>query len=192
MLNNRRGPRMARSTVVSVDSGSISEVRTSFSTYLQRNEHPVETCLEHRAASLVQTDVWNVEPLQVHLAASGAILLYRIIIKVVWYREGQQYEAHHDYFSIDDVGSLQELKRGGQREITIFGYLNTLEDDEGGETYFPELNITLTPKKGDALMWYNVDPRGEEDPRTLHGGAPVKKGAEKWGTNIWIRLSAFH
>ncbi len=56
-------------------------------------------------------------------------------------------------------------------------YLSEVE--EGGETVFPKLNLTIKPEKGDALLFYDMKPTGEVDDQTLHGGNKVLKG-EKW------------
>ena len=66
--------------------------------------------------------------------------------------------------------------------MTVFLYLNDVE--EGGGTDFPDLGITVQPKRGRALLWPSVkneDP-DEKDPRTMHQALPVKKGV-KYGAN---------
>ena len=110
-------------------------------------------------------------------------------------------------------------------EGKIFYYFNDVGD--GGETHFPhagggaydaskfedahgraktlpcELSegLAVKPKKGDAIMWYNVLPAiggrrggGEEwgggtsqDPRSRHAGCAVTAG-EKWGANVSVLL----
>lgn len=52
---------------------------------------------------------------------------------------------HHDY-GREDVGLAC-----GPRILTFFLYLSDVE--EGGETAFPKLNISVRPKKGTALLW---------------------------------------
>lgn len=76
------------------------------------------------------------------------------------------------------------MARQGQRLVTVFVYLN---DMVGGEcTHFPKLNLRSKPRKGCALLWYNLDGTGAPDELTLHGGEPVTQG-QKWGMNIWLR-----
>ena len=67
-------------------------------------------------------------------------------------------------------------------------YLNTPE--KGGETILPKVNISVTPKKGDAVLFYNVKPSGEREPMSFHGGSPVL-GGEKWIMTKWIRERTF-
>ena len=51
------------------------------------------------------------------------------------------------------------------RVISFFVYLNTLKKTDGGQTGFPKLNLSITPKIGTAIVWSNVRPR--QDPKDL-------------------------
>ena len=73
--------------------------------------------------------------------------------------------------------------------MTLFMYLNNV--DEGGETEFPRLSppIKVTPKNGMVLLWANVldsDPH-KEDERMWHQALPVVKGV-KHAANFWIHM----
>lgn len=46
-------------------------------------------------------------------------------------------------------------------------------------------NFRVTPKKGDAVVFYHQDRNGQLDPAALHGACPVLKGM-KHGANLWI------
>jgi prolyl 4-hydroxylase len=109
-------------------------------------------------------------------------------IQVLRYQVGGEYQPHFDYFSSNNPGGAASLMRGGQRVATLIMYLNTPE--AGGETIFPQAKITVLPKKGTAVLFYNCTPAGEVDPMTLHGGAPVKAG-EKWIATKWLRMNVF-
>jgi len=69
--------------------------------------------------------------------------------------------------------------------LTLFLYLNDVE--EGGGTHFPLLDITIQPKKGNAVIWPSVlDDKPEmKDPRTDHEALPVINGI-KYGANAWL------
>jgi len=104
-------------------------------------------------------------------------------LMVVKYDKGQEYYNHHDYFKPEDI---ELMKDGGQRIATFFCYLNSLNENEGGETEFPEIGVKVKPSKGTAIFWWDVNNKGEVLPKTLHRGNPVKTGI-KYGLNIWIR-----
>jgi len=59
-------------------------------------------------------------------------------------------------------------------------------DDNGTEIKW----IEVLPKAGTALFWYNVDPTGAVDMKTLHAGLAVINGT-KIGLNIWTREKAW-
>ena len=68
-----------------------------------------------------------------------------------------------------------------RRLVTIFCYLNTLDDDEGGCTYFPKCDdLRVKPKRGRAVLWCNITQDGQPDSRTIHAGeAVISKKAEE-------------
>lgn len=72
----------------------------------------------------------------------------------------------------------------------MFLYLNDVE--EGGETQFPRLNLTITPKLGRVVIWPNVlnNSPHESDQRTIHQALPVLTG-EKYGANAWFHIRDF-
>ena len=66
-------------------------------------------------------------------------------------------------------------------------YLSDVE--AGGGTDFPDLGITVNPKRGSALLWpsvYNADPFSI-DVRTRHQALPVEAGT-KFAANGWIHM----
>lgn len=97
------------------------------------------------------------------------------------YEKGQFYHEHHDYI-VDEYDRIQ-----GVRMLTVFLYLNDVAG--GGETKFPNLNLSVTPVLGRALIWpsvYNSRPH-IMDPRTMHEALPVTGDNEiKYGANVWI------
>jgi hypothetical protein len=71
--------------------------------------------------------------------------------------------------------------------MTVFLYLNDVE--EGGGTYFKDLDITVQPKTGRAVVWPSVRDEfpDRKDPRTSHEALPVKKGI-KYGGEKYIAM----
>ncbi|ESQ46232.1 hypothetical protein EUTSA_v10000619mg [Eutrema salsugineum] len=117
---------------------------------------------------------------------------------ILRYRLGQKYDPHHDAFNPADYGPLRS-----QRLASFLLYLSTVE--EGGETMFPFeswrnmegnydykkcVGLTIKPRQGDAIFFYNLLPNGTIDPISLHGSCPVIKG-EKWVATKWIRDQSF-
>jgi prolyl 4-hydroxylase len=48
--------------------------------------------------------------------------------------------------------------------------------------------VSVTPKMGDAVLWYNYDADGKLDPRAVHCAKPVTSG-QKWAANHWVSLT---
>jgi len=106
-------------------------------------------------------------------------------LQVVRYYPGQEYRPHHDAAD-DSAGGRKwrELYGGHERGATILIYLNCPE--EGGETVFPTLGLSVAPIPRAAVFWRNLHPDGSIDHRLLHGGAPVRRGV-KYAVNLWLR-----
>jgi hypothetical protein len=105
--------------------------------------------------------------------------------QILNYAVGQRFQPHTDYFNPDIPSTAAEMRANGQRVATALVYLNE-EGLEGGETAFPRLGFNYRGRKGDALVFFNVDAAGKPDPRTLHAGLPPTRG-EKWLLSQWIR-----
>ena len=94
------------------------------------------------------------------------------------------FTPHHDYHEPDRAtGKLGSSVQGEQRAFTVLFFGATLPADAGGETHFPHLKLAVSPRKGDALVWANVDADGEPNPRSLHEGRPPKDGHQKVAVN---------
>lgn len=105
-------------------------------------------------------------------------------LQLLRYEKNQHYNRHHDLIP------HQKERQCGVRIFTLYFYLNDTE--EGGGTRFPELDITVKPKRGRAVLWpsvYDHDPN-EKDPRTEHEAMPVIKGV-KYGANAWLHQFDF-
>jgi len=105
--------------------------------------------------------------------------------QLVRYEVNQEYKPHFDAFDPKTTEGQHHMRNGGQRLLTMLAYLNDVEN--GGETIFPSVNLSIKPLKGSVLVFENckknsIDPH----PDSLHGGAPVISG-EKWAVNLWFR-----
>lgn len=113
-------------------------------------------------------------------AASGTDNRWGEPLHILRYRPGQQYRPHHD------AHAFAPLEK--RRIATALLYLN--DAYEGGETYFPELDITVRGQVGDLLIFHNLDSGGMPDMRMIHAGLPITSG-EKWLATRWIRGSDY-
>lgn len=100
------------------------------------------------------------------------------------YQPGQEFHAHWDYFDTTAPYWKDATKRGGQRSWTAMVYLNTVE--EGGETDFPMIGISIPPQRGVLVIWNNMRPDGTPNLMTHHAGKPVLQGT-KYIFTKWFR-----
>ncbi|WP_333970529.1 2OG-Fe(II) oxygenase [Alteromonas mediterranea] len=106
-------------------------------------------------------------------------------IQAQHYDVGQEFKAHTDYFEPGSVEYEQHAKSRGQRSWTCMVYLNSA--DKGGETEFLHLGRRFAPRRGDAIIWRNIDINGVVNPLSLHQAHPVERG-EKFIITQWYRL----
>jgi predicted 2-oxoglutarate/Fe(II)-dependent dioxygenase YbiX len=105
--------------------------------------------------------------------------------QIMHYSVGEEFRLHHDYLDPARPGDRDQIERLGQRIATFLIYLN--DDFEGGETDFPRAGFSYCGRRGDALLFANVDAATRApDPLTLHAGRPPTRG-EKWIFSQWIR-----
>lgn len=166
--------KLKRSAIVDPASGQekVIDARSSYGTFFYLNENEFITRLDRRIAELMHWPVENGEGIQ-----------------ILHYPVGAEYKAHFDYFPPDDPGSLPHLAKGGQRVSTLVMYLNDVQ--EGGETTFPSVQLSVTPKKGSAVYFEYCNSQGQVDPLSLHSGVPVVAG-EKWIATKWMRQHRYN
>ena len=165
-------PQIHNSLVGDNDGGGAraSDTRTSRNAWVGRKSSKVTETLYVRAAHLLKLDekllnsFTNAEDMQ-----------------VVHYVNGQKYDSHHDW----GVSGHPE-----SRFITLLLYLTDMADPTaGGETAFPKgadgLGFKVTPRKGSAVLFYNLLEDGNGDDLALHAALPVYRG-EKWLANFWV------
>ncbi|CAG0892376.1 unnamed protein product [Cyprideis torosa] len=71
----------------------------------------------------------------------------------------------------------------GDRLATFLMFLNDVP--LGGRTVFPVINVTLKPKKGSAVFFWDLQRNGGDDSLTFHEACPVVIG-EKWISTKWF------
>jgi prolyl 4-hydroxylase len=103
---------------------------------------------------------------------------------VFHYAPGEEFTPHWDYLNPEIPVLAAEIARTGQCVATVLIYLS--DGFEAGETEFVDLGIKAKGRKGDALIFHNVDQNGIPDIRTRHAGRAPTRG-EKWLFSQFIR-----
>lgn len=109
-------------------------------------------------------------------------------LQIIHYLETQQFDVHTDH-----LDSFNDLDARG-RLATCLVYLN--DGYQGGETFFPEYDVSVKANKGSALFFWNTLERPgmkhyepymflNVDTRLRHAGLPVINGV-KWACNRWV------
>ncbi|KAG0580216.1 hypothetical protein KC19_4G157300 [Ceratodon purpureus] len=120
-------------------------------------------------------------------------------LQVLKYEVGGQFKPHYDH-----IPNVQSDQRGGPRVATIIIFLSNVT--KGGETAFPygkssakfddswsecgKSGLGIKPRRGDALLFYTLDPAGRQDTFSLHAGCPVLEGT-KWSATKWLHMHPF-
>lgn len=139
----------------------VNELRTSSSMFLEESENDIVARVEKRVSAIMNIPIEHGEGIQ-----------------ILKYTPGQEYKAHYDFFSSTSKAATNN------RISTLVMYLNDVE--EGGETFFPKLNFSVSPQKGTAVYFEYFYTDQNVNELTLHGGAPVIAG-EKWVATQWMR-----
>ncbi|WP_262695664.1 2OG-Fe(II) oxygenase [Kordiimonas aquimaris] len=108
-------------------------------------------------------------------------------LSALHYTPGQTYQDHYDFFNPDYPAHVPHLESGGQRIKTFLVYLN--DGFAGGETCFPKLDWKYKGKVGEAIVFDNVDDKGNLISDSLHAGLPTLSG-EKWLLSKWLKDKA--
>ena len=142
----------------------VSEERKSNQMYFALLANPLIASIEKRISRLTNTPIENGENMQ-----------------VVYYEPGGYFYSHFDDF--DTYEGANPLDEGGHRILTFMIYLNDV--NEGGETYFPKINLSVQPQMGKAFWWHNLLPNGDRDIETQHMARPTS--TDKWICTKWVR-----
>ncbi|TVX88068.1 2OG-Fe(II) oxygenase [Paenibacillus agilis] len=142
---------------------SVDQIRTSSGVFCEESETVAK--IEKRISQIMNIPISHGDGLQ-----------------ILQYTPGQEYKPHHDFFAETSRASANN------RISTLVMYLNDVE--EGGETTFPMLNLSVFPNKGTAVYFEYFYDNHELNDSTLHAGTPVMQG-EKWVATMWMRRQIF-
>lgn len=168
VIARAKASNMGRAKVVGAKEGVVSDARTNDVCWIDHNHDIAFSRIARRIAGLV-----------------GLPLSHAEMFQVIRYSPGAQYKPHYDAFDPTTETGARTWNKGGQRLITALGYLNAVE--EGGETSFGKLDISVAPEVGKLLVFHNTEAGSlRRHPLSRHAGMPVIKG-EKWAFNLWFR-----
>ncbi|HWA88433.1 MAG TPA: 2OG-Fe(II) oxygenase [Rhizomicrobium sp.] len=123
--------------------------------------------------------------LRQRIAATAGLAFGALEIpQILHYAVGEEFKPHVDVLDGAQPGYARDLAERGQRVATFLIYLS--DDYDGGETEFPRLGLKHKARKGDGLLFWNVDAQGRPDPAMLHAGRAPTRG-EKWVLSQWLR-----
>ncbi|KAK7094265.1 prolyl 4-hydroxylase subunit alpha-1-like isoform X2 [Littorina saxatilis] len=149
--------------------------RTSQLSWVHDDQSPVVRGLSQRVKVMTGLEVEQRFPKGPSSAESFQVLNYGM---------GGHYNPHYDTYARDVRPLSTHLQPAGNRIATVLFYLSDVE--KGGSTVFPRAGISVAPRKGAALVWYNFEPDyNDVHNLTLHAGCPVVIG-HKWIANKWI------
>lgn len=156
---------MMPSQVVSQDGGEYAvekDSRNSVSLWMKDGDHAVA----RKMGDVAET--WTRIPRS-----------HQEWLQIVKYDEGGKFDAHYD----PQYGSFTQSRRA-----TLLLYLN--DDYEGGATHFVKLGLKITPEKGKAILFWNLDEKGQIIEQSMHRGEKVERG-HKWICTKWIHNIPF-
>lgn len=162
-----------------------TSTRSSSNTWLARDTSSLTEDIYRRAAQLTNIDPelfqkFHETSAQHHSVAES--------LQIVRYRKGEEYTPHHDFVTPSINNRFQ-----GTRFATLLIYLNTIDEDGGGETRFPRAinnynsdGLEIAPRAGTAVLFYNMLEDGNVDDLSQHGSNKVLGNTNKWIANLWI------
>jgi prolyl 4-hydroxylase len=172
-LIDRARDRLAPSTLVDPMSGRdvVSVRRGSSGMFFRPREDAFVARLDERMAELMGLPEAHGEGLQ-----------------VLHYAAGAGSAPHFDFLAPTNEANIASIARSGQRVSTMVTYLNDV--CAGGETAFPALGWSVTPRRGHAVCFKYCNSRGELDQDSVHHSTQVLRG-EKWVVTKWMRQKPF-
>ncbi len=154
-------------TVVGQSGLEVSQIRVSDLAWFSHDHNEVVQSVCKQIAEIVEQPIHYAETLQ-----------------VAHYGVGGKFDAHLDCYDLTQEAYKPFLERSGQRLYTALFYLNDVVS--GGETYFPNLNIEVSPTTGTLLVFENCQPGTSiPDQQSLHGSKILQDG-EKWIGTLWF------
>lgn len=160
-------PVLATALVSSGTNGVTSAGRTNSVSWVRHDHDATTWSIAGRISDLVNMPLANAESFQ-----------------VIRYGVGERYREHLDAYDLTTERGQRCCRLGGQRLVTVLGYLSDV--DEGGSTRFPKIGLDIQPRLGRVVIFENCgEDRSRPQPNSLHAGTKVLAG-EKWAFNLWF------
>ncbi len=161
--------KLSHASVVGADGPLVSEDRVAQSYRFHRGVLPVMDSITGKVAELFRLKVTHCEPPE-----------------LIAYDEGGVFKRYFDGML---SGAMKTWGEGNappsQRIFTAILYLN--DGFSGGQTRFPRLDLTLTPKAGRLAFWQNTRPgKTLVHHNSMHEGCPVTQGHKRI-ISFWFR-----
>ena len=158
--------------------------------YKENGKHEVD--IDYRTSRTVWISNKR-DPLMVHISELTHLLTELPIenqehLQVAKYEEGGRFVPHFDV-CVDDKETCDRHNKGaGERIATFLIYLN--DEFKGGETSFPNIGLSIQPKRGKAILFWSVDKHERLHEEAAHQGMPVLEG-QKYICTKWSHLRAY-
>lgn len=113
------------------------------------------------------------------------------LIQIVKYEKGGFFNPHFDTTEDPYNNYTRDFKLGGHREYTLMISITDPTEYEGGSTEFPNLNKSFKLKKGQGLLFRNIDKNRNMLKEFKHAGNPVISGVKQI-CNLWIHEKKYN
>jgi prolyl 4-hydroxylase len=159
--------KLRRSTISTPPGGESDQTFRTSRTCDLVDGNPIVTDLDSKISKCIGIDLTLAEPTQGQR-----------------YEVGNQFKTHTDFFKSYELGKFA-TETLGQRSWTFMVYLD--EPVAGGETIFPDVDLSIRPRTGMAVAWNNLLPSGAPNEATKHQGSPIRFG-HKTVITKWFRI----
>lgn len=152
--------------------------RSSSNTWLARDTTTLTDEIYRRAGTILQMNETLFNPTYVDDNLHAHTHSMTESLQIIRYKKKQLYTPHHDWVVPSQIHRYQPT-----RYATILMYLN--DNFDGGHTVFPRATnqhyhdgIRIVPKKGSAILFYNILPDGNMDDLSQHSSEKVTNGTK--------------
>lgn len=156
--------------------------------WLRREMSPIMDAIYHRSADMMKIDESLLRHRNEH--EHSELNTHHSIAEATFLTK---YSVNQGYIPRSDSTQTSIRNRyQPSRFATVMLFLNDVSEDDGGDTVFPLAvnannhdGVRITPKKGKAVLFYNMLPDGNIDDRSQHSSEYMLSG-EKWLGSFFV------